>query len=182
MSGFIGGVSTNIIFLFSFFKLFVLNKNITKEQAFQKIKQYCAYQERSHSEAKEKLYSFGLHKTDVEPILSKLIEENYLNEERFAILFAGGHFRTKKWGRVKINAALQQKKVSSYNIRKGLKEIEEADYRKCLLQLATTKWKSLKNEQWLSRMAKTTNYLLQKGYEANLIQHAISEIRSKEKE
>jgi regulatory protein len=158
-----------------------LNKYYTPEQAFQKLKQYCAYQERSHYEAKEKLYSFGLHKTDVEPILSKLIEEDYLNEERYAILFAGGHFRSKKWGRVKINAALQQKKVSSYNIKKGLKVIDEAAYRKCLLQLASTKWNSIKSEQWISRMAKTTHFLLQKGYESNLIQEAIAQIRSKEK-
>ncbi len=156
-------------------------KNYTPEQAFQKLKQYCAYQERSHYEAKEKLYSFGLHKTEVETLLSKLIEEDYLNEERYAILFAGGHFRSKKWGRIKINAALQQKKVSSFNIKKGLKVIDEADYRKCLLQLASTKWSSIKSEQWISRMAKTTNYLLQKGYESNLIQDAIAQIRSKEK-
>lgn len=170
------------MFLFSFFKEFVLNKTYTKEQAFQKIKQYCAYQERSHFEAKEKLYSFGLHKTDVEILLSNLIEEDYLNEERYATLFAGGHFRTKKWGRIKINAALQQKRVSAYNIRKGLLVIEEKEYRKCLLQLATAKWKSVKSEQWLNRMAKTTNYLLQKGYEGNLIQDTIAQIRSKEKE
>ena len=175
-------MSCGLICLFSFFKETVLIKTYTKEQAHQKLKQYCAYQERSHFEAKEKLYSFGLHKTDVETILSKLIEEDYLNEERYAKLFAGGHFRTKKWGRIKINAALQQKRVSSYNIQKGLALIEESEYRKCLLQLASTKWKSLKTDQWLNRMAKTTNYLLQKGYEANLIQLAIAEIRSKEKE
>lgn len=170
------------MFLFSFFKQFVLIKTYTKEQAFQKIKQYCAYQERSHFEAKEKLYSFGLHKTDVETLLSNLIEEDYLNEERYATLFAGGHFRTKKWGRIKINAALQQKRVSAYNIRKGLQVIEEKEYRKCLLQLATAKWKSVKSEQWMNRMVKTTNYLLQKGYEGNLIQETIAQIRSKEKE
>lgn len=157
-------------------------KHYTKEQALQKIKQYCAYQERSHFDTKEKLYSFGLFKVDVETILSALIEEDYLNEERFATLFAGGHFRTKKWGRIKINAALQQKRVSSYNIRKGLKVIEESAYRKCLLQLATVKWKSVKTEQWMNRMAKTTHYLLQKGYEANLIQEALAQIRSKENE
>jgi regulatory protein len=170
------------MFLFPFFKEFVLNKTYTKEQALQKIKQYCAYQERSHFETKEKLYSFGLHKTDVELLLSNLIEEDYLNEERYATLFAGGHFRSKKWGRIKINAALQQKRVSAYNIRKGLTVIDETAYRKCLLQLALVKWKAVKSEQWMNRLAKTTNYLLQKGYEANLIQDTIAQIRSKEKD
>ncbi len=64
---------------------------LTKEQALYKIKQYCIYQERCHEEVKEKLYSFRLYKTDVEETLSKLIEENYLNEERFAIQYAGGN-------------------------------------------------------------------------------------------
>ena len=73
------------------------------------------------------------------------------------------------------------KERSVDNIKKGLKVIDEADYRKCLLQLASTKWSSIKSEQWISRMAKTTNYLLQKGYESNLIQDAIAQIRSKEK-
>ncbi|MBY0481625.1 MAG: RecX family transcriptional regulator [Chitinophagaceae bacterium] len=161
-------------------KLFVLKKSLTPEQAFQKIKQYCAYQERSHSETKDKLYSFGLFKSDVEIILSKLIEENYLNEERYAQHFAGGHFRLKKWGKIKIKAALQQKKVSAYNIKIGLKEIDDADYLKCLSQLTVQKWKLLASEQWINRMAKTTNYLLQKGFEPNLIQESIAHLRSKE--
>jgi regulatory protein len=71
--------------------------------------------------------------------------------------------------------------VSSFNIKKGLKVIEEADYRKCLLQLASIKFNSLKAEQWMSRIAKTTNYLLQKGYEQQLIQDALAQLRSKEK-
>ena len=70
-------------------------KNIGTEKALQKIKHFCSYQERSHQEVKEKLYSFGLYKADVELLLSQMIEENYLNEERFAIAFAGGRFRIK---------------------------------------------------------------------------------------
>ena len=88
-------------------------KRIDKEQAFQKLKHYCGYQERSHQEAKEKLYSFGLYKQEVEELLSRLIEENYLNEERFAVAFAGGKFRMKGWGKVKILHALKEKRVSS---------------------------------------------------------------------
>ena len=94
------------------------NKYYSKEEALQKAKQYCAYQERSHSEVKEKLYSFGLYKKDVDELLSELISENYLNEERFAIMFAGGKFRIKQWGRIKIKYALKQKQVSEYCIKK----------------------------------------------------------------
>src|SRR6187401_2447386 len=97
-------------------------KNIGTEKALQKIKHYCAYQERSHYEVKEKLYSFGLYKNEVELLLSQLVEENYLNEERYAIAFAGGKFRIKQWGRVKIKYELKQKQVSEYSIKKALKQ------------------------------------------------------------
>ena len=83
----------------------------TPEQSLPKIKQYCAYQERCHKEVREKLYSFGLNKEEVNEIISTLINENYLNEERFAIQFAGGKFRMKQWGRIKIKMGLKAKKV-----------------------------------------------------------------------
>ncbi len=156
-------------------------QKLTPQQAFQKLKHYCAYQERSHYEVKEKLYAFGLLKTEVEKILSQLIEEDYLNEERFAIQFAGGKFRLKQWGRIKIKFELQQKKVSTYNINKALKSIDEDAYLKTLKKLATTKWNLLKKEQYLNRMAKTNNYLLQKGFEPALINKIISDIRIENK-
>ena len=102
-------------------------KRLTKEQALPKIKHYCTYQERSHKEVKEKLYGFGLYKTDVEELLAQLIEEDYLNEERFAIQYAGGKFRMKQWGRVKIQSGLQERQVSTYCIRKAISAIDAAD-------------------------------------------------------
>ncbi|MBS1670519.1 MAG: RecX family transcriptional regulator [Bacteroidetes bacterium] len=154
-------------------------QKLTAEQALQKARHYCAYQERSHFEVKEKLYSFGLFKTEVEQLLSNLIEEDYLNEERFTKQFAGGKFRLKQWGKIKIEHELKQKKVSSYNIKKALKEIDEDEYLKVLQNLTQKKWSSLKAEQYLNRITKTTNYLLQKGYEYALINNAIKHLRNK---
>ena len=154
-----------------------MQQRLSKEQAWQKIKHYCAYQERSHYEAKQKLYSFGLYKNEVEDLLSKLIEEDYLNEERFAELFAGGKFRMKQWGKVKITYELKQKQVSSYNIRRALQSIADGDYMATLLRLAEAKWQQLKGEQYISRQAKATSYLLQKGFESALIQKAIQQIK-----
>ena len=64
--------------------------NIGTEKALEKIKQYCAYQERCHSEVRNKLYGFGLNSEEIETIISTLIQENFLNEERFALAYAGG--------------------------------------------------------------------------------------------
>lgn len=148
---------------------------MTKEQALQKIKHYCGYQERCHAEVKSKLYSFGLWKKDVETIVSQLIEDDYLNEERFAQSFARGHFRLKQWGRVKIKHELKRKQVSEYCIKKALKEIDEDEYHKTIEKLFATKWQSLKRENNIfTKKSKAMNYLLQKGYEAALISELLA--------
>ena len=157
-----------------------VQNRLNKEQGLEKIKYYCSYQERCHREVKEKLYGYGLRKADVEEILSTLIENNYLNEERFAILFAGSKFRIKQWGRKKIQYELQQKGVSSFLITLSLKEIGDEPYFETLTKLAEKKWKSLKGQQYLVRQSKTYNYLLQKGYEPVLISRAIAQIKSPE--
>jgi regulatory protein len=148
-------------------------KYLTKEQALQKLKHYCGYQERSHSEVKEKLYELGVRRAEHDEITATLIEENYLNEERFAIAFAGGKFRMKQWGRVKIKYELKQKKVSDYCIKKAMKEISEEDYLKTLQKLADDKYESLKSEQYLIRKKKTMDYLMQKGFEPELVRKAV---------
>lgn len=160
----------------------MLSKNrLTKEQAIEKIKNYCRYQERCHSEAKDKLYTFGLRKTEVEEIVSLMIESNVLNEERFAIQFAGGKFRIKHWGRKKIQHELSQKRVGSYIIKIALKEIDEEKYLETLQKLAQAKWNALSKEHYLLRQSKTNSYLLQKGYEQTLISQAIAKILSEAK-
>jgi len=158
----------------------IMQQRLTKEQAWQKIKHYCAYQERSHYEAKQKLYSFGLYKNEVEDLLSKLIEEDYLNEERFAEQFAGGKFRMKHWGKIKITYELKQKQVSAYNIRRALQSIADADYIATLQKLAEAKWQQLRGEQYIARQAKATSYLLQKGFESPLVQKTIQQLKSKD--
>lgn len=144
-------------------------KQLTKEQALQKLKHYCAYQERCHSEVKDKLYQLGVWKKDHDEIIAALIEENYLNEERFAVAFAGGKFRIKQWGRVRIKYELKQKQVSEYSIKKAMKQIDEEEYLSLLNKLAKEKYAALKNEQYLIRKKKTLDYLAAKGFEADLV-------------
>ena len=115
--------------------------------ALQKAKHYCAYQERCHSEVREKLYSFSLHKKEVEQILTQLIEEGFINEERFAIAYAGGKFRMKQWGKEKIKYSLKQKRVSDYCIRKALASISTSDYNKTFKSVANKKLATLKSEK-----------------------------------
>ena len=150
-------------------------KQLTPEQALQKLKHFCAYQERCHSEVKEKLYSLGVWKNEHDGIISALIEEDYLNEERFAIAFAGGKFRMKQWGRTKIKYELRQRQVSDYSIKKALQQIKESEYSALLKKLAKEKYASLKNEQQLIRKKKTIDYLLQKGFEMELVRGVVGD-------
>ncbi|WP_207497171.1 regulatory protein RecX [Aridibaculum aurantiacum] len=142
---------------------------MAEEQILKKIKHYCAYQERCHSEVKEKLYSLGLYKNQVEEIIANLIADNYLNEERFAIQYAGGKFRIKHWGKRKISYELKQKGVSSYCIKIGLKSIDEEEYENTLAKLALAKWDSLRGQQYLVKLNKTKTYLVQKGFEPDMV-------------
>jgi regulatory protein len=151
-------------------------KYLTREQALQKLKHYCGYQERSQHEAVQKLYELGVSKNEHDSILSALIEENYINEERFAIQYAGGKFRMKEWGRKKIYYGLKEKKISEYCIKAAIKSIDEEDYMQTLSRLAETKHESLKGEQNLSRKKKISDYLLQKGYEPDLVNKAIASL------
>ncbi len=155
-----------------------MKRQFTPDMAYPKLKQYCGYSERCHYEVREKAFGMGLSQKEVEILLSQLIVEGYLNEERYAIQFAGGHFRQKKWGKSKIIHALRQKRVSERNIKRAMLEIEENDYISVLEKLAGIRWNSLKGEQYLKRQVKTSAYLQQKGYESRLVQEVIKKIRS----
>ncbi|ANH83002.1 RecX family transcriptional regulator [Niabella ginsenosidivorans] len=150
----------------------------TEAQALKKLQQYCAYSERCHSDVVNKLYELGVWKKEHDAIIAALIEANYLNEERFAKAFAGGHFRQKKWGRNKIKKALQQKQVSSYCIKTAMKEIPEAAYLQVLQELFLQKWESLNHEKnRFIKMRKVSDFLLQKGFEPELIQPLFSKAK-----
>lgn len=144
-------------------------KAITIEQARQKALRYCAYQERCHQEVKNKLYELGLKSSDADELLTYLITEGFLNEERYARLFAGGKFRIKKWGRVKIIHALESKGLSKNCIRLGLKEIDEDDYRQTLKKLITEKLSVNTEENSFAARDKISKSLIQKGYEPELV-------------
>lgn len=144
-----------------------------------KLRYYCAYQERCHVEVREKCWELGLRGEDIENAIAHLVEDGFLNEERYAKAYAGGKFRMQQWGRKKISMMLKQKQISDYCIRKGLAEIDEEDYAQTLHQLAEKKYHLLRSEQYLKRQYKTLQYLLQRGFEQELARAAIEQIAKK---
>lgn len=144
-------------------------EKLTKDKALQKLRHYCRYQERCHSEVKNKLFELGVDKNGQDEIIMDLVEENYLDEQRFALAFTTGRFALKQWGRKKIQYALKEKKVNEESISKAIEQLDETDYVGVLRKLGTEKYSSLKNEQYLIRRKKTMDYLMQKGYEIELV-------------
>jgi regulatory protein len=142
---------------------------LTPSQALLKAANYCAYQERCHNEVLEKLSEWGIWGIDAQEILLTLIEQNYLNEERFAIAFAGGKFRVKHWGKVKIKLELKQRDISEYCLNKALNEISDQDYLHTLNEQIDKKWAETKDKNLLSKRAKVARYVIGKGFEQDLI-------------
>jgi regulatory protein len=143
---------------------------ISSEKALQKIKHFCGYQERSHAEARQKLYSLGLFKKEVEELISRLIEEEYLNEERYAMGFASGKSRIRGWGKQKIRYELRQKGVSDFYIQKALKSLNETEYVAIFGRQAEKKWNALRSEKNIFvKKNKWQQFLLQKGFEPAII-------------
>lgn len=150
-------------------------RNITSSEARKKIYHYCAYQERCHSEVKNKLYSLGVSSDEVDEIMTHLIAEGYLSEERFAIAFAGGKFRLKGWGKIKIIQALESKGLTQNCINAGLKEINDDDYLNAIESLLMKKTSQLSEPNLFIKRDRLANYLIQKGFEPELVWPIVKE-------
>ncbi|MGB5554939.1 MAG: regulatory protein RecX [Flavobacteriaceae bacterium] len=148
----------------------------TLKEALKKLEGYCAYQERCHKEVVNKLYKMQMIPEAIDQIIVQLINENYLNEERFAQSFARGKFNIKKWGRQRIIAELKQRDISKYNIVTALKEINETDYHKTFHALAEKKWDSIKENNLKKKKKRLADYLFYRGWESELVFEKIQEL------
>jgi regulatory protein len=153
-------------------------KVYTTTQAFVKIAAFCAYQERTQQEVRSKLYEYGIKTDEVEVIIVKLIEENFLNEERFAKAFAGGKFRIKKWGRNRIIRELEMRNLSPYCIRSGLKEIDEEDYITTIKSIIEKKQSESNLKNAYQKSFKVATYLISRGFESDLVWDILREVAS----
>ena len=142
---------------------------IDKKTAQLKLANFCAYQERSQQEVREKLAKMGIASDDLEDIIAFLISENFLNEERFAIAFAGGKFRIKHWGKLKIKNALRLKGTSEPCIRKALQLIDHETYTQVLKKEIKRKATEIPESNVIKKMNKLAAYLIGKGFESDLV-------------
>ena len=148
------------------------------KEAIHKIEHFCAYQERCHDEVVQKLRAMKMDSNEIDKILAHLIQENYLNESRFACSFARGKHRIKFWGKVRIVNELKFRNISTYNINLALKEISIEEYDTNFNALAERNWHSIKESNGIKKRKKCCDYLLRKGYESNLVYEKVKELES----
>ncbi|MBT1698569.1 RecX family transcriptional regulator [Fulvivirgaceae bacterium PWU4] len=151
-------------------------KTYSQQEAKGKIQRYCAYQERSHREVRNKLFEYGLSRSDVDELIVDLITDGFLNEERYAKAFAGGKFRMKKWGRLKIINALEAQGLSANCIQSGLREIDAEDYERTLTEFLEKKISAVDDDNIYSKRDRLSKAAILKGYEPELVWKILREI------
>ena len=156
--------------------MYSFRKSYNLEQALSRLQRYCAYQDRCHIEVERKLTEMRMIPQAKEQIIMSLIEDDYLNEERFALAFVKGKFRIKKWGRIRLKAELKKRKISKYLIKSALEQISEKDYLFTFEELADRKANSIKADSILLKKKKLADYLIYRGWESSLVNNKVNQL------
>ncbi|MBM1104854.1 RecX family transcriptional regulator [Aurantibacter crassamenti] len=152
------------------------NKAFSLTEATKKLEHYCAYQERCHKDVTTKLKELHMIPEAIDQIISHLIQENYLNEERFSRAFARGKFRIKKWGKNRIISELKQRGITKYNITAALTEIENDEYLLAFDELAKKRLADIRETHPQKRKKKLVDYLFYRGWESHLVYEKANEL------
>ncbi|MHA7841796.1 MAG: regulatory protein RecX [Winogradskyella sp.] len=152
-----------------------LQTTYTVDEAQKKLESYCAYQERCHKEVKAKLKTMKMIPEAIDKIMVHLIEQNYLNEERFAKAFVRGKFRIKKWGKNRLVRELKFRDISKFAIETALNEIENEDYFETLDELIQKRIEQVKEKNIYKKKRKVADYLLYRGWESHLVYEKLNE-------
>jgi regulatory protein len=149
---------------------------LTFSEAKQKLEYFCSYQERCHKDIESKLFEMQLTTDEKSEIIIHLLDQNFLNETRFACSFARGKHRIKSWGKIRIINELKFRGVSSYNITLALKEISETEYFETFDKIANRHWETIRESDVQKKKKKWGDYLLRKGWESSLVFERMREV------
>ena len=152
------------------------NKSYSVAEATQKLENFCSYQERCHDEVVAKLRSMSMIPEAIDIIVVHLLQQNFLNEERFARSFARGKHRIKHWGRIRIVNELKQRHISQYNIKAGLSEMSIDEYTETFAALASRHWQTIRESNKMKKRKKFCDFLLRKGFESDLVYNKAIEL------
>lgn len=145
-------------------------------QLVQKLEQYCAYQERCHHDVETKLKSMTNNPEEIGEVIVHLLQNNYLNEERFARAFARGKNRIKHWGKSRIKNELKQRKISETIIKLALTELDQDEYDARFEALAEKQWDTIRESNIYKKRKKFCDFLLRKGYDSGLVYETVTKM------
>lgn len=151
-------------------------KTYTVQEAMNKLEHYCAYQERCHQEVRQKLTQMHMIPEAIDVIIVHLLNQNFLNEERFAKTFVRGKFKFKNWGKHRLTFELSKKDISKININQALAEISNEEYSKVFNDLAEKKANSIKEANYFKKKKKFVDYFLYRGWESHLVYEKANEL------
>jgi regulatory protein len=149
--------------------MYQAKKTYTVEEALVKLQKYCAYQDRCHREVEQKLKQMHMIPEAIERVIVDLIQDNHLNEERFAKAYVRGKFSIKKWGKVRLTLELKQRQISQYVIKTALAEIDPEEYLQTFHKLAEKKALNIFESNPFKRKKKLADYLIYRGWESHMV-------------
>ena len=152
------------------------SKPLTPDQVLDKMAKYCAYQERCVKDVRDKMKTYDISQEDREKILDYLLDNRFVNDERFAKSFVRGKVNQSGWGMNKIRFHLMQKGIDKELIDEALGQTDEAVYRQRLIDILKTKSKTVKAENDFEKKRKLAAYAMQKGFEGNLVWEVLKDL------
>ncbi|WP_298222495.1 regulatory protein RecX [Flavobacterium sp.] len=155
-----------------------MSKHHTNQEVIQKMEHFCAYQERCHQEVIQKMRNMAMDSGNIDEIVVHLIQNNFLNEERFACSFARGKHRIKHWGNVRIVNELKVRNISQTNISIALKEIKSDEYFATFDALGERHWLSINEKNQLKKRKKFCDFMLRKGFESQLVYEKVKQLEN----
>lgn len=151
-------------------------KSYTVDEALKRMERYCSYQERCHKEVIQKLRDMSMIPEAIDHIVVTLMQDNFLNEERYAKAFVSGKFRIKKWGKYRLTRELKQKDIGKTLITMALKTITDQEYMATFHSLAEKRAESIKGADVFKKRKKLADYLLYRGWESHLVYDKVNEL------
>ena len=151
------------------------NKPLTPDQVLDKMAKYCAYQERCVKDVRDKLKAFEISEEEKAKIIDYLLDNRFVNDERYAKAFVRGKVNQSGWGVNKIRFHLIQKGIDKDIIEEALGQTDEEAYRQRLIEILETKAKTVKAANDFEKKRKLATYAMQKGFEGSLVWEVLKE-------
>ena len=146
---------------------------LTAAQALNRAAALCARSEQAPGDIRDKLVKWGLSASDTDQVVRQLIEQGFLNEERFARAFVKDRFAFNGWGRIKIAYQLRQKGIPAPAIDAAMTAIDDGQYRQRLIELLQAKWRTVKDREPRAAWAAMMRFAASRGFETALASECV---------